>query len=309
MSYQETANQQFNKLVENYYSINPREVSGTRNQSYYYYRRKLYQMIYSRFKFKNLPKNWDIDYIRDNLFQRGVMCVTHTELGVLCLRGSYNGLNVYEKPTEMMISNPVLGTLQRKIGVDCEPVYFEYFNQSYDTMENIVNRYALLLAQIDASINTTLINSRVAHVFTSSSKNALKSMKKAYDEVTGGSPSIFMLNNGEEYDVKTAPYFNNVKNTYIANDILLTKQTIVNEFCTEIGLNNANTDKRERLIVDEVNANNEYTYTMINMWIDTLNACFKRCTKLFPQIGNITVELAKTPLNEDLSVYSWNKED
>ena len=41
-------------------------------------------------------------------------------------------------------------------------------------------------------------------------------------------------------------------------------------FCTEIGIPNANTDKKERLITDEVNANNVETSTRCEMWLEEI---------------------------------------
>lgn len=283
---------QYNRMIAEYFSINPNEVDGVGNFSFWYYRRKLYEMVFSRFVFDNFPEQWDLDYFRDVLFQEGHISVCATPVGVLALRAGYYGINVYEKPTHMNISNPVLGSFNRRIGVNCEPVYFEYMNKGYTSMEQMIRRYAVLLAQLDGSLNVSLMNSRVAMAFTSTDKNVIKTMQKMYDDVTKGKPAVFALLDGDN-DVKSQPYFNNVKQTYIGNDLLITKQTLINEFCTEIGLNNANTQKRERLVSDEVNANNEQTYTLIEMWIDNMNECFKRCQKLFPVI-TVRVRLRKT---------------
>ena len=56
---------------------------------------------------------------------------------------------------------------------------------------------------------------------------------------------------------------NDVKNTYIADMVQAEKRAIYNEFLTQIGINNAAEEKRERLLVDEVNSNNDEL--MINM--------------------------------------------
>ncbi len=82
-------------------------------------------------------------------------------------------------------------------------------------------------------------------------------------------------------------YFLNVKNTYIGNDLLLTKRSIMNEFLTEIGINNANTDKRERLNSDEVNANNSEVRCTIVRFIDTLNECARKINEN-PNFDDIT---------------------
>ena len=52
-------------------------------------------------------------------------------------------------------------------------------------------------------------------------------------------------------------------------------------FDTEIGIPNANTDKRERLIQDEVNANNIETYSKCAMWLENLQDACKRVNDMF----------------------------
>ena len=50
---------------------------------------------------------------------------------------------------------------------------------------------------------------------------------------------------------------------------------------TAIGIPNANTDKRERLITDEVNANNVDTQTLCAQWLEELQECCARVNKMF----------------------------
>ena len=53
-------------------------------------------------------------------------------------------------------------------------------------------------------------------------------------------------------------------------------------FDTYIGIPNANTDKRERLVTDEVNANNVETATRCELWLDSLK---KGCQKVNDMFG------------------------
>ena len=110
----------------------------------------------------------------------------------------------------------------------------------------------------------------------------IKSYKKMYDEISNGKPCTFIKNskNGTPLDNSKLDVLN-VKNTYVANDILLTKRTIMNEFLTEIGINNANTNKRERLVTDEVNVNDEETNALLMLWKDTMTKCFERINAMF----------------------------
>lgn len=294
--------EQYRRMLEDAFSVNPKEVDGINNLSYFFYREYIYQMIYSRFIFKGFPSSWDLDYFREVLFKEGIISVCETDVGVLALRGGYSGVNIYNKPTEMIISNPVLGSFTRKIGIDCMPVYFNYSNTEYPSMESIVKRYALLLAQIDASLNVTLINSRVAMAFTSSNKQVVTTAKKMYDKVSSGTPAVFAVLEEDKTGngLTSQPFFNNVKNTYVGVDIYVTKQSILNELYTLIGIKNANTQKKERLVKDEVNSNNVATYTLIDLWKDNLQDCFNRVNDIFPNI-NVTVEIRREDDENELS--------
>ena len=62
-------------------------------------------------------------------------------------------------------------------------------------------------------------------------------------------------------------------------------------FDTDIGIPNANTDKRERLISDEVNANNVETYSKCALWLDELQ---ESCAKTRDMFGvDIAVDWRK----------------
>ena len=60
----------------------------------------------------------------------------------------------------------------------------------------------------------------------------------------------------------------NLKNTYLVSDLLCDLKKIEDEFDSKVGIPNANTDKRERLITDEVNANNAETAIIAAGWLD-----------------------------------------
>jgi len=63
--------------------------------------------------------------------------------------------------------------------------------------------------------------------------------------------------------------------------VQLLKRKIINEFLTEIGINNSNLDKRERLTDDEVNANDQEVIANIQCWIDNINEGIAKINQMF----------------------------
>lgn len=297
---------EFKDMVANYLSPKPRDVEGLNNISYLYYQSQLQLKLFSIFNFENVPENWNIDYIKDNLFKAGYMVAVEKNGDTWLLgKAGYSGIDMYNYPTHIVVANPVLGNFTRKIGVDGELVYFNRVNGCFLSTEPLIKRYALLLAQCDASINVSLMNSRVAHVFTTNNKAMAQTLNKVYDDVTEGRPFVVINKGSIDFPTEVA-VFNNVKNTYIANDILITKRTLMNEFLTEIGIMNANTDKRERLNSQEVNANNGETMCLCSLWLNTLNSCFERVNKLFNL--NVKVSFNKEVIRQLQQEYQDNKE-
>lgn len=280
----------FNKYIK-YMTREPKSVEGLNNTSYFYYYDKLMKMIYTIFKFDNVPPYWNMPYFKEKLFNRGVLAVVDTSAGVLPLECSYDGINIWGMPVYFNINNVVLGNLRGKIGEDGELIYFSVVENTYKSMVQLVDRYASLLANIDGSLNTTLINSRMAQVFEASSNSQLKVMEKVYDQISNGKPAVFVRKNGEE------PFehaiFNNVKNTYIGNDLIITKQSIFNEFKSEIGINNSNTQKKERLITSEVENNKEELNSNIYEWYYNLKDCISKVNAMF----NLNISVS---FNEDV---------
>lgn len=281
----------------------PKKVEGLNNTSYFYYRNVLLTKLYSVIRPINFPIEWDLDYIYNAVFLNGYMCITDTTAGVLPLECGIGGVNFFNKPTTAFIANPILGTFDRTLDQDCVLLYFWNIYGQYMTVNDIVTRYATKLANVDGSIDISLVNSRVAHVFEADTEGQKRTLEKLYDDVSAGRPAIILKKGQQSMFDKEGNHrdFLNVKNTFIGNDLMLMKKSIMNEFLTEIGIKNANTDKRERLNGDEVNSNNQETRALVDIWVDTLNKC---CDKVNAMFG---LDI-RFKLNPNLTEYH-NKED
>ena len=269
-----TLNNDFEQLIKRLSQTDPKEVEGLNNTSYFYYFNKLLKMIYAIFKFDNIPDNWNMPYFKEHLFIDGVVCVTDTAAGVIPLMTGRSGVNIYGQPTDFIISNPVLGTITGKIDIDGIMVYTSMIGNEYQSLVPLISRYATLLSEVDGSLQTTLINSRVAHVFSASSNAQMKTMQRVYDDISKGKPAVFIRKNPDESNDHAL--FNNVKNSFIGIELLEVKRSILNEFMSEIGINNANTQKRERLITGEVDSNKAELSANIYMWYENLKTCIDK---------------------------------
>lgn len=76
---------------------------------------------------------------------------------------------------------------------------------------------------------------------------------------------------------------------FIADKVMAYKHDLWNETMSFLGLNNANVNKKERLVTDEVNANNQ----MIELMAETMLLTRKKaCEEINKMFGlNVSVEL------------------
>ena len=72
-----------------------------------------------------------------------------------------------------------------------------------------------------------------------------------------------------------------VGQNFIADKVLSVLRQIEADFDTEIGIPNANTDKRERLITDEVNSNNIETLSKCSLWLQELKKSIEQTNDMF----------------------------
>ena len=268
----------YNDLLRNFFARRPKDVDGVANTSSMYYRQWLLKKILARFEFE-IPSFWDLDYFLNVLFLEGHITVTDTEMGIIALRSGLTGVGIYNQPTEAIFANPVLGNFRRTIDVDCAVIKLQYDFQGVGWM---LERYSTLLAMCDSSVAVNLMNTKAAYVFGATSKAQAESYKKMYDDITQGKPAVFVNNDSiNKENMFTMP----AKENFIADDIQLLKRKIINEFLTDIGVNNTNLDKRERLTDDEVNANNEEVRFNIMHWYDNIQDGIRKVNTLFPEIN------------------------
>ena len=247
-----------------------------------YYVRYLFQKLISVYGFDGLPDTWAKNYFQYILFGEGHICVFDSgRYGVIPQQCGLSGFNIFYQPRYALIANPLLPDIKEpEIGVDCEIIKLQ---PDYGSPLDIVTTYADLMALCMETAGINLLNSKLSYVFAAGSKTQAEAYKKMYDQIASGQPAVFVDKNmfnddgSRNWDV----FFQNLKSNYVAGDILNDLSKIEQEFCTTIGIPNANTEKRERLITDEVNMNNAETTSLVSLWLDTMREDVERVNEMF----------------------------
>lgn len=263
-------------------NIKPSSTHTQDNATAWYFRRYLLQKIISVYEFKGIPKTWSTDYFLYTLFINGFVSVVETDkFGVIPQMCSLYGYDVFYRPTNVIISNPLLkGILQPRIGTQCSLIRLM---PDYGSCWDIVSYYADLLALCTESIASNLVNSKLAYVFACDDKNIAESFKKMYDTINEGNPAVFADKKlfNEDGSPMWDSFQNNLKQNYIAKDILEDMSKIDARFCTEIGIPNVNMAKESGVTDNEVEANNYDTKSKVSLWLDTIREGLAVTNELF----------------------------
>jgi hypothetical protein len=247
-----------------------------------YFARYLIQKAISVFKWK-IPENWAENYFLYSLYTWGYVAVVNTDkFGVIVQACALRGYDIYYQPTHAIITNPLLtGILEPRIGKQCALLRLQ---PDYGGIMDKVNFYADMMALCAETIGTNILNSKLSYIFAASSKNDAESFKKMFDKVASGEPAAFIGKDlfNEDGSPNWMQFNQDLKNTYVADEIMIDLRKWEQEFCRDLGINNANTEKKERMIVDEVASNNEETL----LWSDlTLEQLKKDCKKARDMFG------------------------
>ena len=247
-----------------------------------YFTKYLLQKAMSVFEW-DLPETWNKDYFLYVLYCWGYVAVVNTDkFGVIPQGCGLKGYDVFYAPTHAVIANPLLsGILEPRIGTQCELLKLQ---PDFSGILDLVGHYAEQMALASQSVSVNLLNSKLSYVFTAKTKALAESLKKMYDQIASGEPAVVIdsrLKNAADGEETWKAFEQNVGGNYIVTDLLADLRKIEAMFDTEIGIPNANTDKRERLIQDEVNANNIETYSKCAMWLENLQDACKRVNDMF----------------------------
>lgn len=276
--------------MNNYDVISARSVAKNLNNRVYtdlYYRLML--MARSVFEWKNLDKiGIDEKHIEKYLFAYGsCMFFKDKTLGYMVARTQGTSLlNYYDEPTHLRpVATNYVHNKEYENGKEC--VLIRNNDECIPTAPTI-QLYALQLSEIQRTIDINIKLQKTSAIIHGTNKQML-ALKQLYKSWDGNEPVIFADKN---FDLGSL----NVLKTdapIVFDKLQIQKTSIWNECMTFLGINNANTDKRERLVDDEVRANNEQIELSAQVMLKARQKACDDINKLFSLTGDnaISVDL------------------
>lgn len=223
--------------------------SGTKNSiAFNHYYRRLTELSISMFEWKNLPDTIDERYMELVLFGDGYCVFFRDEaIGELAMRCMIGGvMNIYSIPTQRVaFAN---NNYHRELTEDNSVLIFN--NMLHTNCVNDISMFADRLGKLDRIIDINA-NAQKTPILITCPESQRLTMKNMYMKYDGNQPFIFGDNNLNPNGFKVL----NTEAPYLCRDLYELKTQYWNEALTYLGISNINSQKRERMITDEVARN------------------------------------------------------
>ena len=249
------------------------------------------------FSWENLPPTIEERYIEKALFDKGLVClVDDNNFGQIVVGCNYSqNMNIWGEPTEVITSGfnyiktfKIENTINTNSIIDIdysdvneiknnevESAIVCQNNDLYISTRKILEYYVNKLVEVELSTFTNIYLQKFPFLINTTKDNET-TMRTLIDKVDKGEP--YIMYNKKIADLTTAVDVFNLNVPFVADKLLQYRFETEREIYTLFGFNN-NFEKKERLLTDEVNVNNDF----INCNIDSM---FKK-RKEFAELMNV----------------------
>lgn len=238
----------------------------------------------SVFEWKDLPDGMDSRFLEEVLYYNGIATLLYDEeLGFINTACAYSGnLNIYGLPTAFNCYSYGFHSIRKLYtGLnneeakksDCIMVLNAQDREStYASMELFA--YRMYKAERVSDIN---INAQKTPILLYADEKTKLSMQNAYAQYDGNAPVIV----GKKGQFDSSDITSISTNAdFVADKIQDYKKEVWNELLTFLGINNLN-EKKERMVSDETNQNNELINLMLQARLIPRQEACKQFNELF----------------------------
>ena len=262
------------------------ESASTNVRTYDMFFQRLMELAINSFQWINLPDTIDPRFLELVLFEQGQAIFFKDEvIGYLALMCTATApFDVYNVPMRRRAYSSNNG-YHKDLTIDDSVIIYNNYLRTNGFLE--LTQYARRLCEIQRTIDVNVVAQKTP-LLLQCSENQRLTLKNVYMQYSGNQPAIF----GEKNLMPDSVRVLNTQAPYVADKLQILKRQVWNEALTFLGIENANTEKKERLVSDEVNSNLGSVYAQR---MARLNARKDACEKINRMFGlNINVRYNST---------------
>lgn len=225
------------------------------------------------FEWSNLPDGLTERIIENTLFNNGKAAFFRApRMGYMCLEVQENGRqNVYGEPLEYTAFG--VGYTQDLRAEDCVIIGN---NKLEIATKPFILFYVNKLTEAERTMDVNIKACKTPVVFACDDKDVM-TFKRIFQMVDGNTPAIF-ADRGLNLDSITA-FKTDAK--FLGKELHDYANAVENKLLTFLGLNNTPVDKKERLITDEANANNQLIDSFAQLQLESRERACKAINEKF----------------------------
>lgn len=248
---------------------------------------RLKMLAVSLFTWKNLDKHAGVGasrFLELSLYEegRGVF-IKDEKLGYMALKVNPNDKqNVYQLPTRI-----TAWSIGYNKQFDFDNVVYIMNNELEKPTMEFMELFAYRLYETERTTDINL-NAQKTPVLIEGDTKTILTLKNVYMQYSGNIPFIF---GNKQFDISNKLNVLKTDAPYIIDKLDVHKHQIFNDALTVLGINNANTDKKERLITNEVESNEQLITYYLNCFYKKRK---EACDLINEKFGlDISIELNK----------------
>lgn len=241
------------------------------------------------FEYSNLPETMPQVEIEKRLQTKGHATIYQYKNNLYVTTGNLNGqeLSPYNEPTYVNINVPAFDLSQRlEIGKQCVVIY----NDDMKTgLLDTISKHGTLMLENEITMLLSTYNARIQTLISAGTDQTINDAQKYLNQIIDGNLGI-IGENAFFNDLKTHNAQSTAKQDL--TQLIQLQQFYKSDLYNELGLSSLNNMKKERMNIDEVNANNDNIYPYVDGMLRNRMEGIKMVNKLFN--GNIEVDFSST---------------
>lgn len=291
------------------YGTYGRNAPDIRKSFEFYYNQKFFNKFLGRFESEGLTYQ-EFNYILRKMWAVGTISgakVPFTEsldrpegLIVFAPWVMANRYNIYDFPVQARMINTrgVKFIPSNAMTIDKE-IVLGWIQPNHKSVYSSIETKIQELVDIEMTMRTNMKATKTPWMFGISPENE-NQMKNLAENLNSDEPNLFV----SLEDVEKAKALTSGAN-FLVDKLELQRQKVENDILTILGVNNVGiAEKKEHLIVDEVNANNQAIEESGDSYVDMLNEFFTRLEDAFGV--HYRIKLKKS---EEMDSFEEAKED
>lgn len=267
--------------------------------------RRLKLISTNLFEWKGLPETINERFLEEILFEHGMaLWFDMPGRGLFVQQAAIGGqLNMYGEATNFVVTSvdPDFHGQQR----DMDSAVVMWNDYSRQPMRDIIMGFADRIDRIEKTIDINVNGQKTPYMIVGTDKQLL-TLRNVFEDMDEYEVAIYIDKGmGDIENIIVHP----TVAPYVADKLTDLKHDIWAEFYTFMGINNANTDKRERLNQTEVESNDPQIFVQKEVMLRTRQAACELINQMFGLSISVDYKEEVMEVNSNGEVHDTDQND